>query len=115
YVMSTETTGDGVIVGHHKVGITGVEPASDSGQAEPEPEKDPGGYMKAKSKAAAQARQGRNKKDEELFNHKGGEKIRYVVPKKYSVPDESGILVKVDGSQTINFDIDDSGNVRINP
>src|SRR5262245_19534074 len=62
YVMSTETAGDGVIVGHHKVGITGVEPAQVSSQVEYDPEKDPGGYMKAKSKAAAQAARGATKK-----------------------------------------------------
>ncbi len=56
YVMSTDTAGDGVIVGHHKVGITGVEPVSASSQEEYDPEKDAGGYMKAKSKEAAQAR-----------------------------------------------------------
>jgi hypothetical protein len=31
------------------------------------------------------------------------------------IPDESGIIVKIDGPATVNFDIDESGNVRINP
>jgi hypothetical protein len=117
YVMSTDTAGDGVIVGHHKVGITGVEPVSvsDSGPAELDPEKDAAGYMKAKAKAAAQAGRGAAKKDEELFTDKGGKKYRFVVPKKYSEPEKSGIIVKIEGSRTVNFDIDESGNVRINP
>jgi hypothetical protein len=115
YVMSTESAGDGVIVGHHKVGITGVELVSVSSQEEYDPEKDAGGYMKAKSKAAAQAGKSAIKKDEELFTDKGGKKYRYVVPMKYSRPEESGIFVKIDGSQTVNFDIDESGTVRINP
>ncbi len=117
YVMSTESAGDGVIVGHHKVGITGVEPLSESAstQEEIDPEKDAGAYMKAKSKAAAQARKGAVKKGEEIFTDKGGKKFRFVVPSKYSRPEESGIIVKIDRSQTVTFDIDDSGNVRINP
>ena len=115
YVMSTESAGDGVIVGHHKVGITGVEPASVSNQEEHDPEKDAGGYMKAKSKEAAQARKGAGKKEEELFTDKGGKKFRFVVPKKYANPEESGIIIKVERSQTVNFDIDESGNVRVNP
>jgi hypothetical protein len=117
YVMSTDTAGDGVLVGHHKVGITGVEPVGDSGSspAELDPEKDAGGYMKAKSKAAAQARRSVVKKDEEIFTDKGGKKFRFVVPRKFSSPEESGIIVKIDGSRTVNFDIDESGNVRVSP
>jgi len=115
YVMSTESAGDGVIVGHHKVGITGVEPVAGSPQEEYDPEKDAGGYMKAKSKTAAQAARGGIKKGEELFTDKGGKKYRYMVPMKFSRPDESGIIVKIDGRQTVNFDIDESGNVRTNP
>ena len=115
YVMSTESAGDGAIVGHHKVGITGVEAVPVAGQEEHDPEKDAGGYMKAKSKSAAQAARSSVKKDEELFTDKGGKKYRYIVPMKFSRPDESGIIVKIDGAQTVNFDIDESGNVRINP
>jgi hypothetical protein len=115
YVMSTESVGDGAIVGHHKVGITGVEPVATSTVEEYDPEKDAGGYMKAKSKTAAQAARGATKKNEEIFTDKGGKKYRYVVPMKFSNPEESGIIVKIDGNQTVNFDIDDSGNVRINP
>jgi hypothetical protein len=115
YVMSTESAGDGAIVGHHKVGITGVEPVATSTVEEYDPEKDAGGYMKAKAKTAAQAARGITKKNEEFFTDKGGKKYRYVVPMKFSNPEESGIIVKIDGAQTVNFDIDDSGNVRINP
>ena len=61
--------------------------------------------MKAKGKAAMQAqRGGSKKKDEEIFTDKGGKKYRYVVPMKFSRPDESGIFVKVEGAQTFNFD-----------
>ena len=115
YVMSTESAGDGVIVGSHKVGITGVEekPIS-SGPAAPTPESDPQGYMKAKAKDAAAVRSGAVKKEEDTFTDKGGQKWRFVVPRKFTNPQESGIIAKVEpGSQTMNFDIDDSGNVTI--
>jgi hypothetical protein len=115
YIMSTESAGDGAIVGHHKVGITGVEPLDTSSAEELDPEKDAAGYMKAKAKTAAQAARGITKKNEELFTDKGGKKYRYIVPMKFSNPEESGIIIKIDGAQTINFDIDESGNVRINP
>jgi hypothetical protein len=116
YIMSTESAGDGVIVGSHKVGITGVEEKPIAGEtAAPTPESDPQGYMKAKAKDAAAARSGPPKKDAETFTDRGGQKWRFVVPKKFTNPQESGIIAKVvPGSQTMNFDIDDSGNVTIN-
>ncbi|MFO0889311.1 MAG: hypothetical protein U0790_09250 [Isosphaeraceae bacterium] len=92
-----------------------MEPIAGSGGAEVDPEKDAANYMKAKAKAAAQAARAVPKKDEETFTDKGGKKYRYVVPMKFSRPDESGIIVKVEGSQTVNFDVDDSGTVRVNP
>jgi hypothetical protein len=116
YVMSTESAGDGVIVGSHKVGITGVEekPVSD-GAAAPTPESDPQGYMKAKAKDAAAARSGGAKKDAETFTDRGGQRWRFVVPKKFTNPQDSGIIAKVEpGSNTMNFEIEDSGNVIIN-
>jgi hypothetical protein len=115
FIMSTESAGDGVIVGSHKVGITGVEekPVSSESDA-PTPESDPQGYMKAKAKDAATARSGAVKKDAETFTDRGGQKWRFVVPKKFTNPQESGIIAKVEpGSNTLNFTIDDSGNVSI--
>src|SRR5262245_39958216 len=50
YIMSTETAGDGVIVGSHRVGITGVEEDPVAAGEVIDPEKDPAGFMKAKAK-----------------------------------------------------------------
>ncbi|WP_435010529.1 hypothetical protein P12x_001801 [Tundrisphaera lichenicola] len=113
FIMSTETAGDGVIVGRHKVGITGVDSTAISGAEEYDPEQDAGGYMKAKSKAAKAAR-APGKKSEEFFTDKGGKKYRYIIPVKFSRPDESGIVVEIDGSRTVDFDIDESDKVHIN-
>jgi len=115
FIMSTEKAGDGAIVGAHKVGITGVDEKPVSNEAAATPESDPEGYMKAKAKDAAVAASGAVKKDEETFTDRGGVKWRYTVPKKFTNPQESGIITKVErGSNTMNFDIDDSGNVTIN-
>jgi hypothetical protein len=114
YIMSTESAGDGVIVGAHKVGITGVEEGPTTEAQAPEPDKDPAGYMKAKAKAAAATRNAA--RPEEFFTDRGGKKFRFVIPQKLSNPQESGIIAKVErGSNTINFDIDESGKVVINP
>lgn len=115
FVMSTESAGDGVIVGSHKVGITGVEPVSDSDQAELDPTKDAANFMKAKAQAAFKSSRKAAKSTEPMFTDKGGKKYRYVVPIKFSKPEESGIFVKIEGSRTVDIDIDESGNARISP
>jgi hypothetical protein len=115
YVMSTESSGDGVIVGAHKIGITGVdETPLEGNEPAPSPEGDSKAYMKAKAKGAATARSNAVRKVDETFTDRGGSKWRFVVPKKLTNPQESGIIAKVErGSQTINFDIDESGQTRI--
>jgi hypothetical protein len=116
YIMSTESAGDGVIVGSHMIGITGLEEkpvGSESPAATPE--SDAKAYMKGKAKDAAVARSGAKDKEADSFTDKGGQKWRFIVPKKFTNPQESGIFAKVEpGSQTMNIDIDGSGNVSIN-
>jgi hypothetical protein len=113
YVMSTESAGDGVIVGSHRIGITGLEPKPISDGAVVDPESAPEAYLKSKAKSAATARTGAAETEEDVMTDRGGRKFRLVVPRKFSNPMESGIIVKVDRSATVNFDIDDSGNVRV--
>ena len=65
FIMSTESAGDGVIVGSHKIGVTGVEEKPvGSGAAAPTPESDAKAYMNAKAKDAAAARSGAVKRRE---------------------------------------------------
>jgi hypothetical protein len=117
YIMSTERAGDGAIIGSHKVGITGVEEGPVSEETAPTPESDPKAYMKAKAKSAAEARtHSPKKKEEETYTDRGGKKWRFVVPKKFSNPQESGIITKVEsGSNRMNFEIEENGQVRIIP
>jgi hypothetical protein len=114
YIMSTENPSDGVIVGTHRVGITGIEPI-EGGEATPEidPTKDAAAFMKAKAQAARPAP--RAKADDEVFTDKGGKKYRYVVPMKFSKAEESGIVVKVDGPRTVDIDITEAGEVKVSP
>jgi hypothetical protein len=117
YIMSTESAGDGVIVGSHKVGITGLEPSPTNLATTPDPEKDPEGFMEAKTKSVGQVLRGgpAARQEADLFTDRAGRKWRYLVPKKYSNPEESGIIAKVSrGSNTMNIEIDEAGNVRIN-
>jgi hypothetical protein len=113
YVLSTESSGDGVIVGTHKVGITGLEPNPVSGESAPDPASAPEDFLKAKAKAATAARTGAPEKEDDLMTDRGGRKFRLIVPRKLGNPQESGIVVKVDRSGTVDFAIDDSGKVRI--
>jgi hypothetical protein len=115
YVMSTETSGDGVIVGSHKIGITGFDETPVSSTPAPTPDTDPEGYMANKAKDAAQARSFTPvKKEDDTFTDRSGQRWRHVVPKKLADPKESGIIAKVErGSHVMNFEIDESGNVQI--
>ena len=94
------------------MGITGVEPVADSNAVELDPVKDAGGLHEGQGQGGHAGPGGAaTRRRRRFFTDKGGKKFRYVVPMKFSRPDESGIIVKVDGSQTINFDIDESGKV----
>lgn len=119
YTLSTETTGDGVIVGSHLVGITGLEPNPVSETVVADAEKDPDAYIKVKARDAAIARgEVRGPDDKKLgdtFTDRGGRRFRFVTPKKLSNPQDSGIIVKVDRARTVNFDVDENGQVHINP
>jgi len=56
YVMSTESSGDGVIVGSHLISITGLDESPVGNSTSLNPEDDPEAYMKSKAKDAAAAR-----------------------------------------------------------
>ncbi|MHC5541800.1 hypothetical protein ACYOEI_26580, partial [Singulisphaera rosea] len=115
FVMSTESAGDGALVGQHMVGITVLEPVSKSEAEEIDPTKDGAGFMKAKAQAAVRTARRTARANEPLFTDKGGKKYRYLVPVKLSRPQESGVSVQIVGSRTVNIDIDESGNAHISP
>ena len=55
YVASTDYAGDGVIVGSHKIGLTGLESVTAGNAAVVDPGKDPVGSLQEKAKAASEA------------------------------------------------------------
>jgi hypothetical protein len=117
YTLSTDSGGDGALVGHHKVGVVGLDPTPiNSDQPVPTPEESPLEYMKAKGKVIQQARRRppATKTQEDTFTDRGGRTYRYVIPKKLGLTQESGLEVDVArGSNTINFDIAEDGTASI--
>lgn len=123
YILSTDSGGDGALVGHHKVGIVGLDPTpiTKANQTPlPNPEEAPQEFMKAKGKLAQQARRAPRKAaaaaaaQGDTFTDRGGRTYRYVIPKKLGVPQESGLEVDVaPGSNTIDFDVTADGTARI--
>src|SRR4051794_15130241 len=122
YIASTEYGDDGVIVGSHKVGLSGVDAATADELAAAKDSTAAGTGVeagkstvaviqaKAKSAGAGAAR----KRQVDLFTDAGGKKWRYLVPKKLSDPDQSGVTVKIErGSNTIDFEISEDGHVRV--
>jgi hypothetical protein len=120
YTMSTQDAGDGVIAGHHKVGIRVLD-ATKVGQDEP-PELDPnvatGKELLANrvNKRKAQAlslRKNRAKKDAPTVSFNGNV-YRYLAPDKLANPGTSGIKVQIArGSNRVNFAIEEDGTVKV--
>ena len=120
YVLTTSDSGDGAIIGFHKVGITGLEPEPTSAEAEtppPAPSDDALGYLKGKAAASQKSRRVTRraaKPGAETFTDRGGRTFRYAIPKKLSAPGTSGIAVEVSrGSNTLNFDVQEDGTVSV--
>jgi hypothetical protein len=120
YIMSTQEAGDGVIAGHHKVGIRILDPTPVSKSEQPAEESkslaetDP---MKARilqKKAQAQSlRKNRAKQDAPtvIFN---GKVFRYLAPKSLANPETSGIAVEITtGSNRVDFTIGEDGSVKV--
>jgi hypothetical protein len=115
YVLETMEQGDGAIVGHHKVGIVGLDPTPISG-AEPAPpdEGEPKSVMKTKLKAAARKPARGKSQALETYTDRSGHVYRYVVPKRLSSPDASGLSAKVSrGSNTLDLIIHKDGSAEI--
>jgi hypothetical protein len=120
YIASTDYAGDGVIVGSHKIGLTSIERATADGTPVPTPETGLGGPIAAKGSGPGATKGGAaggrhvEKQKADLFTDSGGRKYRYLLPKRLSNPNESGVTAKVErGSNTLNFDISEDGQVRV--
>jgi hypothetical protein len=118
YVLSTEQPGDGVIVGFHKIAITGLDPEPVR-QAGPNPKTNPEEFRKyleehAKKRGVTTSRKAKAAFATSPVAARGPNVYRIVTPERLSNPESSGVLVEVKGgSNTLNFDIKESGEVLV--
>ena len=102
FILSTEVSGDGAIVGLHKVAILGLDPTPINSEAMPTPEEDPLKYLAAKTQAGLKAAKKSTKSDAPTITDHGGKTYRIVVPEKFGSTNTSKITAKVvSGSNTI--------------
>ena len=115
YILSSESSGDGAVVGMHKVGVLGLEPSPTSNEAVPSPEEDPLKYLAAKTKTGLETAKQNTKKGAPMVAGLDGKSFRVTVPEKVTSTRTSGITAKVDrGSNLLNIDIDENGIAQIN-
>jgi hypothetical protein len=111
YAMSTKVADDGAVVGHHQVGIMGIDPKP---IVEVAPEDlTPQRIMTAKGQMSKR-RATPKKEAGETFTDRGGSVYRILTPAKLKNPETSGIAVEVGrGSNTIHFHIREDGSVEV--
>jgi len=114
FVLSTETSGDGAVVGSHRVAIIGLEEDPSAAKAAlPDPTTSPREFMIAKTKAGARPPRGGGGG---TFTDKTGKTFRITVPEWLGKPDTSNIKLAVDrGSNVFDIDIKADGSVQVSP
>jgi hypothetical protein len=115
YVLETMEQGDGAVVGHHKVGIVGLDPTPIPG-AEPAPveEVEPQDAMKAKLKAVARKAPRGKSQAVETYTDRSGRVYRYAIPKRLSSPETSGLTAEVSkGSNTFDLIVHKDGSAEV--
>ncbi|WP_406700776.1 hypothetical protein V5E97_18480 [Singulisphaera sp. Ch08] len=114
FVMSTEESGDGAIVGLHRVAVVGLDPIPEAQQkAMPDPVSAPREYMMAKSQADTRLLTPK-KNDVPTFTDKSGKVFRIIVPANLGNPNTSNIKASVArGSNTVNIAINEDGTAEI--
>jgi len=113
FTLSTESSGDGAVVGAHRVAVIGLEEAPDAGrEALPDPTTSPREFMIAKTKAGARPPRGGGG----TYTDKSGKTFRITVPESLGKPDTSNLRVTVArGSNTFAIDIKEDGSVQVTP
>jgi hypothetical protein len=111
YAMSTKVADDGAVVGHHRVGIMGIDPTPIVEVAEEDltPEK-----IMATKGQASRRRPTPKKEAGETFTDRGGNVYRIITPANLQNPERSGVAVEVGrGSNTLHFHIKEDGSVDV--
>jgi len=110
FSLSTDSAGDGALVGFHKVGIVGLDPTPIRGGEEIRNEASPPDPMKAKRLNMVV----RRKVEVNTFTDRGGRVYKYAVPKEIGNAETSGIQVEVSsGSNRFRFEVQEDGTVQV--
>jgi len=110
YTMSTEESGDGAIVGTHKVAITGRDPKPITQEAAITDTSSADDILRAKARTGAPAK----KATGPTVRDRSGAVYRLLTPEKLRDPEASGITVKVGrGSNVKNITINEDGTALI--
>ncbi len=120
FTMSTQESGDGVIVGFHKVGIRALDATKVSKDETPQldPTVTAGKELLAnrlsQRKAQAAALSKNRAKDDAPTVSFNGNVYRFLAPEKLANPETSGISVEISrGSNRVNFAIAEDGTVKV--
>jgi hypothetical protein len=119
YVMTTEQTGDGALVGIHKVGILaiGKTPISTpEGAGETKEDDEVKAFFANKAAAASPKSKGARPKASTKGNYRDshGRLFPILIPENLTRPTESGISVKVErGSNKFNIAIQENGTALV--
>jgi hypothetical protein len=111
FVISTEQSADGAIVGTHKVAVIALDPSPLPGQDQPKPEDDPAKFLAAKGKGSRP----RSKASGGLtYTARDGKTYAVIVPERLMNPETSGIVAKVErGSNTFTIAIKEDGTAQV--
>jgi hypothetical protein len=113
YTMSTEESGDGAVVGYHRVSVTGLDPKPVLAPSKNLDDMSDNEVMANKlnmGKALEKAK----KNEGPTFRARDGSIYRIITPEKLTNPDTSSISIKVaGGSNTKNITIKEDGSVVI--
>jgi len=112
YSLSTEESGDGAIVGVHKVSITGLDPKPVVELTKNIDDMTDKEVMLAKGKVGQQLTA--KKETGPTFRARDGSVYKVLTPQKLMNPDTSEVAIKVErGSNTKNIVIKEDGSVSI--
>ena len=118
FLMTTDESGDGAIIGVHQVGIMALGDTPISGtevtEARSEADEVKEFFANKAAKAAPKRKTAAEKKAGPTYKDRSGRVFPILVPENITKPLESGITVKVErGSNRLNIAILENGTVKV--
>ena len=116
FVLSTENSGDGAVVGPHRIAVIGLKESTQSAPALPDPETNPREFMIAKTKAGMAPRGKAAAAAGETITDKNGKVFQVTVPSKLTNASTSDLkTVIASGSNVVEIAIAEDGSATITP